>query len=131
MWELDRWKRDSPRRSRYRVLVLFGLSPRTRYGLLVVLCRRFFRRYPGSQERAKQREDFQERVKARSRSFCLCHRSWPTGALALRRRSRLVDSNPTNGQLISPGFWDDWRELLLAPDSGALRENTGLETQLS
>lgn len=63
-WESDRWKRDSQRRSPYRVLLLFGLSPRTRNDLLVDLCRRFSRRFPGSQELAKQGEDFQECVKA-------------------------------------------------------------------
>ena len=241
-WESDRWKRDNQRRSPYRVLVLFGLSPRTRDGLLADVCRRFFRRFPGSQELAKQGEDFQECVKAIVRqgqapfvlslsqvladrgavpktkeellkingvghkvAECVLAYGWGEDALSLdanvyrvlnrihgdgarhpkstgesrellkclyqkhrkgfvgksitmvdiheilrlhgqvcctrkpdcaacpvsRCRSRLVDSNPTNGQLIPLGFWDDWRELLLEPDSGAMPKNSGLETLLS
>ena len=63
-WESARWKKDGERRSPYRVLVLFGLSPWTRDGLLVDLCRQFFRRFPGSQTLARQEEGFLESVKA-------------------------------------------------------------------
>jgi len=63
-WESECWRKDSRRRSPYRVLVLFGLSPRTKDCLLVELCRRFFRRFPVSQELAKQREGFLKSVNA-------------------------------------------------------------------
>ena len=40
------WARDRHRRSPYRVLVLFGLSPRTKDRLLVEVCRSFFQQFP-------------------------------------------------------------------------------------
>src|SRR3712207_3994864 len=40
------WARYGRRRSPYRALILFGLSPRTRDWLLVDMCRRFFKEFP-------------------------------------------------------------------------------------
>lgn len=40
------WARHGYRRSPYRALILFGLSPRTRDWLLVDMCRRFFKGFP-------------------------------------------------------------------------------------
>ena len=239
VWESARWKRDGERRSPYRVLVLFGLSPRTRDGLLVDLCRRFFRRFPGSQALARQEDGYLESVKAIVRqgqvpfvlslvqvlaergavprtaedllkihgvgqkvAECVMAYGWGEDSLPLdanvhrvlnrihgygvrpagstgelrellkclhqkhRREfdglsismvdvheilrlhgqvcctrkpdcaacrvsicgSRLVGIDParTNGTI--PGFWDDWRELLLEPDCGPMPDNSGLET---
>ena len=47
-WESQIWSVYGGRRSPYRVLILFGLSPRTKDQLLVESCREFFRRFPGS-----------------------------------------------------------------------------------
>ena len=44
--ESEVWVRDGLRRSPYRVLILFGLSPRTKDWLLVEVCRLFFRLFP-------------------------------------------------------------------------------------
>ena len=46
-WESQVWARDGYRRSPYRVLILFGLSSRTKDRLLVDVCRRFFDEFPG------------------------------------------------------------------------------------
>ena len=46
-WESQIWAASGGRRSPYRVLILFGLSPRTKDHLLVETCRRLFRRFPG------------------------------------------------------------------------------------
>ena len=46
-WESQVWARDGSRRSPYRVLILFGLSSRTKDRLLVEVCRRFFDEFPG------------------------------------------------------------------------------------
>jgi endonuclease-3 len=40
------WARHGHRRSPYRALILFGLSPRTRDWLLVDMCRQFFNQFP-------------------------------------------------------------------------------------
>ena len=45
-WESQLWASYGARRSPYRVLVLFGLSPRTKDQLLVRTCRRFFDEFP-------------------------------------------------------------------------------------
>lgn len=45
-WESELWVRHGHRRSPYRVLVLFGLSPRTQDAQLVEMCRAFFERFP-------------------------------------------------------------------------------------
>ena len=45
-WESQIWAACGARRSPYRVLILFGLSSRTKDNLLVEICRRFFRRFP-------------------------------------------------------------------------------------
>ena len=45
-WESELWASDGHRRSPYRVLVLFGLSPRTKDTGLVEMCRAFFQRFP-------------------------------------------------------------------------------------
>ena len=45
-WESEIWKREGQRRSPYRVLILFGLSARTKDRLLVAVCRLFFGRFP-------------------------------------------------------------------------------------
>ena len=45
-WESEVWNREGQRRSPYRVLILFGLSARTKDRLLVAICRLFFRRFP-------------------------------------------------------------------------------------
>ena len=45
-WESQIWAADGGRRSPYRVLILFGLSSRTKDNLLVDTCRRLFRRFP-------------------------------------------------------------------------------------
>ena len=47
-WESEVWIRDGLRRSPYRVLILFGLSPRTKDRLLVEVCRLLFRRFPNA-----------------------------------------------------------------------------------
>jgi endonuclease-3 len=44
--ESQLWARYGHRRSPYRALVLFGLSPRTRDWLLVDMCRQFFTEFP-------------------------------------------------------------------------------------
>ena len=46
-WESQIWSACGGRRSPYRVLILFGLSSRTKDQLLVETCRRFFSRFPG------------------------------------------------------------------------------------
>ncbi len=46
IWESQVWARVGRRRSPYRVMVLFGLSARTKDRLLVETCRRFFHRFP-------------------------------------------------------------------------------------
>lgn len=45
-WESQIWTSYGARRSPYRVLILFGLSPRTKDQLLVRMCRRFFDEFP-------------------------------------------------------------------------------------
>jgi endonuclease III len=45
-WESELWANHGHRRSPYRVLVLFGLSPRTKDTGLVEMCRAFFQRFP-------------------------------------------------------------------------------------
>lgn len=45
-WESELWASQGHRRSPYRVLVLFGLSPRTKDTDLVEICRNFFERFP-------------------------------------------------------------------------------------
>ena len=45
-WESELWANHGHRRSPYRVLVLFGLSPRTKDTDLVGMCRAFFERFP-------------------------------------------------------------------------------------
>ena len=45
-WESELWASHGHRRSPYRVLVLFGLSPRTKDTHLVEMCRVFFERFP-------------------------------------------------------------------------------------
>lgn len=45
-WESQVWARLGHRRSPYRVMILFGLSPRTKDKLLVETCRRFFHHFP-------------------------------------------------------------------------------------
>lgn len=49
LWESELWIRDGLRRSPYRVLILFGLSSRTKDQLLVEVCRLFFQRFPNPQ----------------------------------------------------------------------------------
>ena len=46
-WESQIWDTCGRRRSPYRVLMLFGLSSRTKDPLLVETCRRLFQRFPG------------------------------------------------------------------------------------
>ena len=48
-WESELWVSQGHRRSPYRVLVLFGLSPRTKDTDLVRMCRAFFERFPNLQ----------------------------------------------------------------------------------
>jgi len=48
-WESELWVSHGHRRSPYRVLVLFGLSPRTKDTDLVEMCRAFFERFPNPQ----------------------------------------------------------------------------------
>ena len=60
-WESVVWAKDGHRRSPYRALVLFGLSARTKDGLLVEMCTKFFRLFPdpgsfGRERHAAQRE---------------------------------------------------------------------------
>ena len=43
------WREEGVRRSRYRALILVGLSARTKDRLLVRMCHAFFRRFPTSQ----------------------------------------------------------------------------------
>ena len=45
-WESQVWPRLGHRRSPYRVMILFGLSARTKDQLLVETCRRFFLHFP-------------------------------------------------------------------------------------
>ena len=45
-WESEVWRQFGHRRSPYRALVLFGLSPRTKDRLLVEMCRWFFESFP-------------------------------------------------------------------------------------
>ena len=45
-WESELWVSHGHRRSPYRVLVLFGLSPRTKDTDLAEMCRAFFERFP-------------------------------------------------------------------------------------
>ena len=45
-WESELWASHGHCRSPYRVLVLFGLSPRTKDAYLVEMCRDFFLRFP-------------------------------------------------------------------------------------
>ena len=45
-WESELWASHGHRRSPYRVLVLFGLSPRTRDTNLAEMCRAFFEHFP-------------------------------------------------------------------------------------
>ena len=45
-WESQVWAQVGRRRSPYRVMVLFGLSARTKDQLLVKTCRRFFHHFP-------------------------------------------------------------------------------------
>lgn len=45
-WESELWAAQGRRRSPYRALLLFGLSPRTRDWLLVDMCRRIFQQFP-------------------------------------------------------------------------------------
>ena len=45
-WESEVWSTVGNRRSPYRVLVLFGLSPRTNDTYLTEMCQRFFDRFP-------------------------------------------------------------------------------------
>lgn len=45
-WESALWAETASRRSPYRALLLFGLSPRTKDALLAAMCRRLFRRFP-------------------------------------------------------------------------------------
>ena len=52
-WESALWPKVGHRRSPYRVLVLFGLSARTRDALLVEMCRRFFRAAPTASDLAE------------------------------------------------------------------------------
>ncbi len=47
-WESQAWARLGHRRSPYRVMVLFGLSARTKDTLLVETCRRFFHHFPNA-----------------------------------------------------------------------------------
>ena len=45
-WESEVWAAQGHRRSPYRALMLFGLSPRTKDRLLVSMCRRIFYHFP-------------------------------------------------------------------------------------
>lgn len=45
-WESQVWGQLGQRRSPYRVMILFGLSARTKDTLLVETCRRFFHHFP-------------------------------------------------------------------------------------
>jgi len=47
-WESQVWSQEGNRRSPYRVLILFGLSARTKDSLLVQMCRAFFTLFPSS-----------------------------------------------------------------------------------
>ena len=46
-WESEIWAACGGRRSPYRVLILFGLSSRTKDHLLVETCRSLFKLFPG------------------------------------------------------------------------------------
>ena len=48
-WESEVWSTVGNRRSPYRVLVLFGLSPRTNDAYLTEMCQLFFDRFPDSE----------------------------------------------------------------------------------
>jgi len=48
-WESHVWSQHGNRRSPYRVLILFGLSARTKDSRLVQMCRAFFTLFPSSQ----------------------------------------------------------------------------------
>ena len=53
-WESQLWERVGPNRSPYRVMVLFGLSARTKDKLLVETCRGFFHHFPNSSSLMKK-----------------------------------------------------------------------------
>ena len=57
LWESAIWAAAGNRRSPYRALLLFGLSPRTRDARLSDMCRRFFRLFPDAPALARRRED--------------------------------------------------------------------------
>ena len=58
LWESAIWAAAAGRRrSPYRALLLFGLSPRTRDARLSDMCRRFFRLFPDAPALARRRED--------------------------------------------------------------------------
>ncbi|PKB65899.1 MAG: hypothetical protein BZY81_08775 [SAR202 cluster bacterium Io17-Chloro-G4] len=48
VWESQLWAQVGHRRSPYRVMVLFGLSARTKDNFLVETCRRFFHHFPNA-----------------------------------------------------------------------------------
>lgn len=52
-WESEIWREAGHRRSPYRALVLFALSPRTKDSLLVEMCQRFFQRFPNPEALAR------------------------------------------------------------------------------
>ena len=55
-WESEIWVRHGHRRSPYRVLVLFGLSARTKDALLSEMCRRLFQRFPDAEALSETKE---------------------------------------------------------------------------
>ena len=57
LWESAIWAGAANRRSPYRALLLFGLSPRTKDARLADMCRRFFRLFPDAPALARCRED--------------------------------------------------------------------------
>lgn len=62
-WESAIWAGAAGRRSPYRALLLFGLSPRTRDARLSDVCRRFFRLFPDAPALARRREDAADAVR--------------------------------------------------------------------
>ena len=95
-WESQVWSQDGHRRSPYRVLMLFGLSSRTKDSLLTETCRKLFAECPDA-------ASFLERASARP---------FELSALVRKGQAPFLDSAASSLRELGGKVPQDWEALM-------------------